>query len=212
MDVAAAAGDLAHGIDQFSARRLLQHVAAGSGRERLAHVAWIVLHREHQHLRRGRLLEQLRRHLDAALSGHHDVDENHVRLARASLEDSLAPVARLADGLDVGRRVEHVAQPGPHDRMVVDDQDADHLRGTSATIVVPAPSLDSICSRPFSSAMRSSIPTRPRPSSRPAPASKPRPSSSITAITLPLLRVTRTLTELARACLTTLVSDSWTMR
>ena len=51
-----------------------------------------------------------------------------------------------------GDRLEHPAQAAPDNGVVVDDQDADrglaHGRGTSATIVVPAPWLDSIFSLP----------------------------------------------------------------
>src|SRR5438128_1438636 len=46
MDVAAAGGHLAHRLDELRVRRLLQHVARGAGRERLAHVVRVVLHRE----------------------------------------------------------------------------------------------------------------------------------------------------------------------
>ena len=67
-----------------------------------------------------------------------------------------------------GSRLEHLAQAGAHDGVVVDDQDADrlvlgHRSGTSATIVVPAPGLDSSFSLPPSSASRSPMPSRPEP-------------------------------------------------
>ena len=62
-------------------------------------------------------------------------------------------------------RVEHAAQTRTDDGMVVDDEHADgHDDGTSATSVVPAPAVDSTCSRPPTSATRSRMPTRPRPS------------------------------------------------
>ena len=53
VDVAAAAGDLAHRRDELGVGRLLQHVAGRAGSERLAHVARVVLHREDEHLRVG---------------------------------------------------------------------------------------------------------------------------------------------------------------
>src|SRR2546427_11490240 len=64
------------------------------------------------------------------------------------------------------------------DGVVVDDQDAGHRSGTSATSVVPAPSVDSIASLPASRLTRSLIPTSPSPSPLDSPASNPRPSSS----------------------------------
>ena len=56
------------------------------------------------------------------------------------LEDRAVGVGRLADRLDVGLGVEHAAEPGADDGVVVDDEDADrHGSGTSAATVVPAP-------------------------------------------------------------------------
>ena len=68
VDVAPAGGDLAHGRDDLGVRRLLQDVARRAGGERLAHVARVVLHREDEHLRVGRLLEHERHALDPALA------------------------------------------------------------------------------------------------------------------------------------------------
>ena len=125
MDVAPPARDLAHRLHDLRVGRLLEHVAARARRERLAHVPRVVLHREHQHLRVGRLLQHRRRRLDPALPGHDDVHQDHVRLVRARLEDGVADVARLADDLDVVLGLEHAAQAGADDGMVVDDQHAD---------------------------------------------------------------------------------------
>ena len=99
--------------------------------------------------------------------------------------------------------------------MVVDDHDPDpvaHGVGTSATIVVPAPSLDSIFSTPPISASRSRMPRSPRPSPFPPPPAIPRPSSSITTLTElgPCARTT--LTERASAWRATFVSASCTIR
>ena len=80
--------------------------------------------------------------------------------------------------------LEHLAQAGADDGVVVDDQDADRLAhlqrdlGHDRRAGVRA-RLD--FSLPPSSASRSPIPSRPRPS-RAASGMKPRPSSSITAV------------------------------
>ena len=118
-------------------------------------------------------MEDVRNRLDAGLAGHDDVHQDHVRLGRARLEDGVLGVAGLADDLDVGLGLEHLAQAGADDGVVVDDQDADplvlaHRSGTSATIVAPAPGLDSIFSLPPSSASRSPMPSSPSPSPPPS--------------------------------------------
>src|SRR5712691_13117172 len=213
MDVLTAGGRLAHGADDLGVRSLLEHVAARARREGLAHVTRVVLHREHEHLRLGRFLEELRQRFDPALARHHDVEQHDVGLVRPHLEDRFTRVARLADDLEVVLGVEEHAQARADDGVVVDDDDAYHAAGTSATIVVPAPGDDSTWSRPSRSATRSRIPERPRPPSRPASSgTKPWPSSSITAVTDSPRRTRRMLTRRAPACLATFVSASCTIR
>ena len=86
-------------------------------------------------------MQQRRDDVEPALVGHDDVEQDHVGLQRTRLEDRVAGVARLAHRLRALLRVEQQPQAGPDDRVVVDDQDAHvHASGTSATIVVPAPS------------------------------------------------------------------------
>ena len=119
----------------------------------------------------------------------------------------------LADRLDVRLGAEQKPKPAADDSVVVDDEDANaHGSGTSATIVVPERSLDSISRRPSRSASRSRIPSNPTPPSRVVVVSKPDPSSSITAATAVSRRATETLIRRALACLTTFVSASWTTR
>src|SRR5205085_2109396 len=135
------------------------------------------------------------------------------RLRRTGLEERFARAPGLADDLDVVLRIEEHAQPGAHDRVVVHDQDADHGTGTSATIVVPAPGDDSMSRRPSSSPTRSRMPTRPRPCpSREDSCAKPTPLSSTTAVTERSFRTTTIVTRVARACVTTFVSASCTIR
>ena len=84
---------------------------------------------------------------------------------RARLEHGLPKIACLGDDLDVVLGLQHVAEARADDRVVVDDEDADrHATGTSTESVVPEPGEDSTSSRPSTSAMRSRIPSRPRPS------------------------------------------------
>ena len=146
MDVAAAAGDLPDRGDELGVGRLLQHVAARAGRERLADVARIVLHREHQHLRPRARLQQRRASPRCPLPpGMTTSISTTSGFARARLEDRVARRSPPRRRLDVLLGVEQEPQPRADDGMVVDDQDADRSRsGTSATIVVPAPRRDSI--------------------------------------------------------------------
>src|SRR6266702_829841 len=121
---------------------------------------------------------------------------------RANLEDRFARVACLSDDLQVVLGVEKHAQARAYDRVVVDDDDADHESGTSATIVVPAPGEDSIWRRPSSRATRSRMPERPMPEFRFGSfCRKPWPSSSTTAVTDSPRRTSRMLTRRAPACL-----------
>src|SRR4051812_35326401 len=212
MQVAAAGRDLAHRVHDLVVGRLLEHVAARAGRKCLAHVARVVLHREHADLHVGALLEQRRDRLEPALLGHHDVQQDHIRLRRARLEDRLTRAAGLADRLEVVLGLQHEPEAGADDGVVVHDQHARAQAGTSAATVVPLVAVDSTVSVPSSSSIRSRIPTSPIPPPSSSAASKPLPSSSITALILPPTRVTSTLTCWARACLTTLVSASWTIR
>ncbi len=46
--------------------------------------------------------------------------------------DGLAPVARLADDLEIGLGREDHAEPGTHQALVVGEQDADHRTGSRA--------------------------------------------------------------------------------
>ncbi len=52
------------------------------------------------------------------------------RVSAAPLE-GLGAVLGLADDLDVGLRVEDRGEPGPHERLIVGDEDPDHGAGPS---------------------------------------------------------------------------------
>src|SRR5919204_464352 len=122
-----------------------------------------------------------------------------------------AAVCDLAHGCDdflVVLAIEQQFDAGANDSMVVDDDGSNHLSGTSATSVVPVSGDDSTVSFPSSSATRSRMPSRPRPSSRTVAGSKPRPSSSITAVAAPPRRMSRMLTFRAPPGLTVFVSAS----
>jgi len=54
----------------------------------------------------------------------------------AGEEDGLASVARFPQHLEVVLALEEQPEAGPHHRVIVDDQDTDHV-GISIAMVVP---------------------------------------------------------------------------
>jgi hypothetical protein len=124
VDVAPAGCHLAHRLHELGVGRLLEHVIGGAGRECLADVTRVVLHREDEHLRVRRLVQQEWRRVDPRLAGRHHVQQDHVRLQRPHLEHGLLGAAGLADDLDVGLRIQQEPEPGADDRVVVDDHGA----------------------------------------------------------------------------------------
>jgi hypothetical protein len=121
VDIAPACRNFANGLHELVVSCLLQDVAACPCGERLPNVSRVILHREHQNLDRGRLFEQIRSGLDAALpSAEANVHDNDVRLGGAELEDCLARIAGLAHSFDVVLRVEKQPKPGPNHGMIVD--------------------------------------------------------------------------------------------
>jgi hypothetical protein len=67
------------------------------------------------------------RGLQAVHHGHPDVHQDHVGPVALGRRDGLAPVVGLGDDLDRPCRFEHGLEAGAHQRLVVGDQDADHL-------------------------------------------------------------------------------------
>ena len=132
--------------------------------------------------------------------------------ARAAATAS-APEAASPTTVEVGLGVEHAAQPGPHDRMVVDEQHPDHA-GTSSPMVVPRaraagdvqPCRDLLGPGPHARAART----------RPAAACRRRsraPSSvTVSRTASGRRRPARTVDRRAPACLRTLVSASCAAR
>ena len=108
------------------------------------------------------------RGFEAVELGHPDVHQDDVRSQRANLVDRVAAVGRLADDLDLRLGVEDHPEAGADERLVVDEQNADHDRasaGSCARSTKPPPSRGPVSSVPPYNATRSRIPTRPAPSS-----------------------------------------------
>ena len=88
--------------------------------------------------------------------------------------ERLAAVGRLADDAHVGLGVDHELQPGAHERLVVDEEDADHA-GIAARTSKPPSGRGPASSVPPRGSTRSRIPVSPRP--RPSLGALPAPSS-----------------------------------
>src|SRR4051794_18942911 len=201
--------------DELLGRRVLEEEPARAGAQRLVHVLVEVERRQHQDLRPAVAVdggEDAPRRLEPVELGHADVHQHDVWAQGAGLVDRLAPVGRLADDLDLGLRVEDHAEAGADERLVVDEEDADHPPASTGSIArseKPPSGRGPASSVPPYSATRSRIPTRRWPS---APFETPRPSSSIASSTAPSTYRTITSACAACACSSAFVSPSCTIR
>ena len=211
---------------------VLQQVAGGAGPQRLQHVGIGAVHREDDRARPGMVARDQRRRLEPVEPRHGDVHQHDRRVVRGNRVERLAPVAGLEHRRDLRQAFEQRAEPGPHERVIVGEQDgvahdatagsgpadagAEAASGMRRQTVVPRPGAESTSRLPPANAARSRMLTRPRcwPGVAPAacPGSKPQPSSiSQTASSPPSLRAASD-SRLAPEWRRTLASASWTTR
>ncbi len=117
----------------------LQHVAGGTGLERLEQVALVVVHREDQNRDLGRLPLDLPGRLQPGQLRHFHVEDRQVRAHAHRQVARRGAVGGLGYHLDVGLALQGAAQAGPDDPVVVGDQDP-HRHGSPARVsftVVP---------------------------------------------------------------------------
>src|SRR5690606_18796778 len=163
------------------------------GAQRLEDVLVGLVRRQHQHpygVQRA-VRADAAGGLQAVGARHADVHEHHVGARRAGQLHRLHAVRRLGDDDQVVGQVEQGAEPGPHHRLVVRQQDPDHgappvsgpaatppwapgppsargaagaPTGSSAVTRQPPPGSGPATSRPPTEAARSRIPIRPKPS------------------------------------------------
>jgi len=89
------------------------------------------VHREHDDAHRAERLE-LADQLGPVLAGHRQVDDGDIGLERRDELHALGGVARLTDDREVGRGGQERAHPLSHDRVIVDEEDADGQRALVA--------------------------------------------------------------------------------
>ena len=116
-----AAGDAAEELDDPLRRLALQQVAGRPGADRLEEVLLRTRRGEHDDLRGGRGVAELRQRRQAVEPGHREVEQDEIGLERTRELDRLGAVAGLSDDVEpvLGeQRGERLAGQ----RMVVDDQ------------------------------------------------------------------------------------------
>ena len=106
MDISAAAGNLADGLDDLGVRGLLEYVAAGPRFKGLSYVTGVVLHRQDENARLGSCLQHCRHSFYSALLRHDEVHEHNVGLRFDRLEHGTVGIGSLPDSLDVGLGVQ----------------------------------------------------------------------------------------------------------
>ena len=166
-----------------------------AGAQALQHVLGVVVHAEHEDARVGRAAAELRRGLQAGQPRHRDVEHRDVGRQLERQGQRLGAVRGLADDGEAGLGLEHVADAGADDRVVVGHQhpDGGALTAPRRRRPAPAPRAQRPAPRappnrtlPPSALIRSRMPARPmcparssRSGSRPAgPARRPAPAAA----------------------------------
>src|SRR5680860_643799 len=138
---------------------------------------------EHEHGHVGVLGADVAAGKDAGAVGQAHVHDHDFGLVGAGAQDGLVGGAGLGDDLQVVMGLQHGAQAGADDLVVIDEHHPDHVAssvpmGTSSRTVVPCPGVLMTLSSAPSASARSRMLSKPRPT-RGVAASKPAPSSVI---------------------------------
>ena len=124
VEIPAPVGDDVDRLDELRAGRILEDVAARARGECTTHVHGVLLHREHERLRRGSGAKDVGQRVDPASPGHHDVEQDDIGRRRTGQLDRLTGVRRLADDHEVRLALEQLSQPGANERVVIAQEDA----------------------------------------------------------------------------------------
>src|SRR6266446_1320958 len=123
-EVRAAARERLHRLDEVEVLGVLQEIALGPGLQRLAHVDVVGVHREDEHTHAVGALHDLVRRLDAVQARQTDVDDDDGGAQPLRGFDRAAAVAHLATDLDLGVRLENLAQALAYHGVVLGEQHA----------------------------------------------------------------------------------------
>src|SRR5262249_14360289 len=152
---------------------------------------------------------------NAIKTRHLYVHEHDIRPQSAGQLDGRRAVGGLADDFQVVLGVEQRPESGPHQRLVVGEQDPDHAgpssapSGKVARTAKPPASLGAACSAPPSPVTRSRMPRRPTPGVT-GRAGDAWPSSVTETVSTAGAYSTRIWAVAGPACRATLVRASWT--
>src|SRR5579862_292963 len=205
----------ADGAGQLLTGGVLEQEAAGSGFHGVVDVLVKVEGGQHEDLGPAAGLGELGGGLDPVESGHADVHQDDVRVQSARLGQCLASVPGLARHAEIWFGFQQHPQALADQVLVVGDQDADHVGspiGRRAVTVNPPPGRGSARSSPPNTATRSRMPASPWPPVSAGGTGFPGPSSVTSMVTALSAQPTVTSARAGPACLSTLVSASWTMR
>jgi hypothetical protein len=161
-------GDHPDRLDQVLGRDVLEQEPAGPGAQRRQHVLVEVEGGQDQHPDRvlDAVAGQAPGRLDPVHAGHADVHEHDVGPDVPGQPHRLGPIGRLPDHLEARLGVQDHPEPGPHQRLVVGDQDPDGhgappSRGRRAATRKPPPGRAPASRVPPNRATRSRMPMRP---------------------------------------------------
>ena len=128
IEVRAALGHPPHGVDELVVGGLLEHVAGRARTQRPPRELRVLLHGEDDDVRVGRDLLHAGDGVERAeLAGHVEVEHEDRRLVPEHRAQGRFGVAGLRDDLEAAGALEHHAQPGAHDGVVVGQDDGDRL-------------------------------------------------------------------------------------
>src|SRR5215470_14259158 len=176
--------------EEFLRRHVLQQEAAGPGLKRGERVLVQVERCQHEYAGPVTVLADPPGRLDAVEPGHPDVHHDHVGGSGPQQAHGGRAVAGLPDDVHIRLSVEHHPEPGPHQLLVVDEDNPDaHAApgcagavGSTAVTWNPPPGCGPACTDPPYKAARSRIPVRPWPAPSPGVA-PPWPLSMTTMCT-----------------------------
>ena len=131
----AAGGGHADRVKELGGRALLEDVARGTCRHQLVHVRLVVVARQRDD-RRGSFQRSCG--CEAVHPRHREIEDDDVRLQRGGALERGAAVACVGHDRHVGLRVHEQAQPLAHRRVIVDQEDPDHVACRTAASGAPA--------------------------------------------------------------------------
>src|SRR5262245_47584001 len=115
---------------QFVATYLWEYVASGAIAHGFAHMRYINRRGQHDDARTGPALAHLPGHLEATETGHHDLDNEHIRAQTCDQCGSLRSTVCLSDHGHVRVPLEHGLEALTDEWVTMGEQDGGRHRGS----------------------------------------------------------------------------------